>query len=184
MFLALAITCDEYFVTSLEKICEVLGSWRSSFRVTRCVCTANHKSFSLISAEIGSEWRRRGSHLHGSWQFCTRAFCICHRYSHTHRLRLYMHPLQRSQMVGVTALSLLGFSPSLPVRRCLHHPRWRGGGNHRGLGGLQHPLHYRRVRDLRWTGMCVCFMPPCGLLCGCLSSERRFLLPQRHPVYL
>lgn len=23
MFLALAITCDEYFVTSLEKICEV-----------------------------------------------------------------------------------------------------------------------------------------------------------------
>lgn len=26
MFLALAITCDEYFVTSLEKICEVRGS--------------------------------------------------------------------------------------------------------------------------------------------------------------
>lgn len=26
MFLALAITCDEYFVTALEKICEVRGS--------------------------------------------------------------------------------------------------------------------------------------------------------------
>lgn len=39
-------------------------------------------------------------------------------------------------------------------RRCLHHPRWRGGGYHRWLSGLQHPLHHRRVRDLCWTGVC------------------------------
>lgn len=40
MFLALAITCDEYFVTSLEKICEVdlvfdLGESQSD-RVFKC----------------------------------------------------------------------------------------------------------------------------------------------------
>lgn len=35
MFLALAITCDEYFVPSLEKICEVLGSLTSATVILR-----------------------------------------------------------------------------------------------------------------------------------------------------
>lgn len=45
MFLALAITCDEYFVTSLEKICEV-----SLFFVYKVhlKCCEIHASSSLV----------------------------------------------------------------------------------------------------------------------------------------
>lgn len=53
-------------------------------------------------AEIRSEWGCCWSHLHGSWQFCTRAFCICHWYIHAHTFRY-------SRMDGATWLWLVAF---------------------------------------------------------------------------
>lgn len=56
MFLALAITCDEYFVTSLEKICEVLVGVVVLYH--RRVAVNNARAaltFALIGAEIRSE---------------------------------------------------------------------------------------------------------------------------------
>lgn len=40
MFLALAITCDEYFVTSLEKLCEVRVSPSNVGFSVDCLCEA------------------------------------------------------------------------------------------------------------------------------------------------
>lgn len=54
MFLALAITCDEYFVPSLEKICEVdvvIGGSRSPTEFTN----EQNSKLCLLCAEIRSE---------------------------------------------------------------------------------------------------------------------------------
>lgn len=105
----------------------------------------------FTSAETRSEWRCCRGHLHGSWQFCSRAFCIRHWYAPT-QTHMHKRVRARSQMV-VSPLILTG---CLLVCRCLHHPRWRGGGDHRRLSGLQHPMHHWCLWDLRWTGVCVC----------------------------
>lgn len=62
----------------------------------------------------------------------------------------------------------------LPACRCLHHPRWCGGGDHCWLSGVQHPLHHWCLWDLRWTGVCVCV---------CLWGSD-LLLRLHHSVYL
>lgn len=79
MFLALAITCDEYFVTSLEKICEVQLKFMGFICEVHWQCLFN--SFvSSFFVETRPEWRCGRSHVHGSWQFSTRAFCVRHWY--------------------------------------------------------------------------------------------------------
>lgn len=55
MFYALAIVCDDFFVPSLEKICEVRGKDLEPFpkpRATRGVCHVNDKN---KTTEIGQK---------------------------------------------------------------------------------------------------------------------------------
>lgn len=130
---------------------DLWGTWWLSSSLPKLhfygVCKTNH--LCLIPAETRSKWRCRRSHLHGSWQFCTRAFCICHRYSCIHTSSMCTH-----SDVPRWSVSPLILTGCLLVCRCLHHPRWCGGGDHRWLSGLQHPMHHWCLRDLCWTGVC------------------------------
>lgn len=60
----------------------------------------------------------------------------------------------------------------LPVCRCLHHPRRRRGGDHRRLGGFQHPVHHRSLRDLRWACVCLFLGPQSRFLCRRIQIRR------------
>lgn len=130
---------------------DLWGTWWLSSSLPKLhfygVCKTNH--LCLIPAETRSKWRCRRSHLHGSWQFCTRAFCICHRYTCIHTSSMCTH-----SDVPRWSVSPLILTGCLLVCRCLHHPRWCGGGDHRWLSGLQHPMHHWCLRDLCWTGVC------------------------------
>lgn len=132
MFLALAITCDEYFVTSLEKICEVRGSVfliHFILFISTASTEPSNSSSAVLSflvllsfppAETGPERGRGGSHLHGSRQLCAGALRIRHWYAPTHS-RTHTH--SRHSDVPRWLSPLLTPDWLLSPRRCLHHPR-------------------------------------------------------------
>lgn len=69
--------------------------------------------------------------------------------THLHTQMLHTHS-PRWLLSGLIAVG------SLPLCRCLHHPRWRGGGDNRWLSRLQYPVHHRCVRNLCRTGVFLC----------------------------
>jgi len=100
MFLALAITCDEYFVTSLEKICEVLQS--SSLSSLNCTELFHNKpahsasflqKLDLSEDVAGATFMAAGS----SAPELFASVIGTHLYNSTHAVFTYRH----SQMVGV-----------------------------------------------------------------------------------
>lgn len=115
-----------------------------------------------------------------SWQLAVLHQSFLHlslvqRRTHTHTL-YSMCMYSDSPRWLVSPLILIG---CLHVCRCLYHP-WRcGGGDHRWLCGLQHPLHHWCLRDLRWTGVCACVWEtwrewlPAAAPSFCLFIDRR-----------
>lgn len=93
MFLALAIVCDDYFVTSLEKICEVSGiieTLNSSSSETSLHFESLHWAQSIIFCHLSEttyEWGRSWGNIYGCWKLSSWAFCFHHWWdtrTHTH----------------------------------------------------------------------------------------------------
>lgn len=119
MFLALAITCDEYFVTSLEKICEVRGSVFTHFIffISMPLTEPSDSSssslflvlFFVFSLDRNWTWARTWREP-PSWQLAAlrrsslHPSLVCtHSHTHTH----VQLALRCSQMVTATADSWL-----------------------------------------------------------------------------
>lgn len=108
MFLALAITCDEYFVTSLEKICEVL--WSCTLFICQCrsptglvhLCKA--LIFALFLQKLDLSEDVAGATFMAAGSSAPELFASVigtHTPTPTHT-RTSVHSLRRSQTVGVT----------------------------------------------------------------------------------
>ena len=103
MFLALAIVCDEYFVTSLEKICEVLKSRRPS-PFFSCHQLFKPLIFSLFLQKLdlsedvaGATFMAAGSSAPELFASVIGTEREIQTHAHTHT-----HTHTHSQMVGVT----------------------------------------------------------------------------------